>query len=95
MLWPWRGLAATAPIRPLAWEPPYAAGVALKTTKKKTKNKDFNEGSSHFCLTSAVRYRTEEAELLFVMKSPFMGGQVSPLLLRVSYGDNVHPQWSW
>ena len=26
----WRRPAATAPIRPLAWEPPYAAGAALK-----------------------------------------------------------------
>ena len=25
--------AATAPIRPLAWEPPYASGVALKKKK--------------------------------------------------------------
>ena len=32
-------LAATAPIRPLAWEPPYAEDVALKGQKtKKTKN---------------------------------------------------------
>ena len=32
MLWLWHRLAATAPIRPLAWEPPYAsgAGAALK-----------------------------------------------------------------
>ena len=28
-------LAAIAPIWPLAWEPPYAAGVALKRQKKK------------------------------------------------------------
>ena len=28
LLWLWRRLAATAPIRPLAWEPPYAAGAA-------------------------------------------------------------------
>ena len=28
LLWLWP--AATAPIRPLAWEPPYAEGVALK-----------------------------------------------------------------
>ena len=27
----WHSLAATAPIRPLAWEPPYATGAALKT----------------------------------------------------------------
>ena len=37
-LWPWRRPAATAPIRPLAWETPYATGVALKeiTNKQKT-----------------------------------------------------------
>ena len=34
LLWLWRRLAATAPIRPLAWEPPYAAGGALKRQKK-------------------------------------------------------------
>ena len=32
LLWLW--LAATAPIRPLAWELPYAAGMALKEEKK-------------------------------------------------------------
>ena len=37
-LWLWRRLAATAPIQPLAWEPPYAAHVALKR-KNKTKQK--------------------------------------------------------
>ena len=26
----WHRAVATAPIRPLAWEPPYAAGTALK-----------------------------------------------------------------
>ena len=30
LLWPWCSLEATAPIQPLAWEPPYAAGEALK-----------------------------------------------------------------
>ena len=33
LLW----LAVVAPIRPLAWEPPCAAGVALKSKKKKKK----------------------------------------------------------
>ena len=35
MLWLWRRLAATAPIEPLARELLYAAGVALKSKKKK------------------------------------------------------------
>ena len=37
LLWLWCGPAAAAPIRPLAWELSYAAGVALK--KKTQKNK--------------------------------------------------------
>ena len=31
--WLWRRPAATAPTRPLAWEPPYDAGTALEKTK--------------------------------------------------------------
>ena len=34
-LWLWYRLAATAPIKPLAWEPLYASGVTLEKTKKK------------------------------------------------------------
>ena len=30
LLWLWCRLAAGAPIGPLAWDPPYAMGVALK-----------------------------------------------------------------
>ena len=33
LLWLWPRSAAAAPIRPLAWELPYAAGVALKREK--------------------------------------------------------------
>ena len=35
LLWLWRRPVATALIRPLAWEPPYAAGAALKSKKKR------------------------------------------------------------
>ena len=34
-LWLWCRPAATAPFRPLAWEPSYAAGAALEKDKKK------------------------------------------------------------
>ena len=36
-MWLWRRLVAAAWIGPLAWEPPYAAGVALGKTKKRNK----------------------------------------------------------
>ena len=37
LLWLWCRLEVTAPIRPLAWEPPYAPGAAIEKTKKKPK----------------------------------------------------------
>ena len=46
LLWLWCRPAASAPIRPLAWEPPYATGATLKKKNKKqnkTKNKHYNE----------------------------------------------------
>ena len=41
LLWLWRRLAAAAPFGPLAWEPTYAAGTALKDKKTK-KYKKYN-----------------------------------------------------
>ena len=37
LLWLWYRPAATALIGPLAWEPPYVVGEALKRQKKKKK----------------------------------------------------------
>ena len=34
LLWLWCRLAVVAPIRPLAWEPSYVVGAALKSKKK-------------------------------------------------------------
>ena len=48
----WCRLAATAPIGRLAWEPPYAAGAALKTQKGKKKK------SSLLSLLNGIRMAT-------------------------------------
>ena len=48
-MWLWYRLAAVAPIRPLAWEPPYAAGAALKREKTKKKKN----------LTAVAQFATE------------------------------------
>ena len=42
LVWLWCRPVATARIRPLAWEPPYAAGAAQKSKKKKKKKKKKN-----------------------------------------------------
>ena len=43
LLWLWRRPVATALIRPLAWEPPYAAGAAQRNSKKTEKKKKNSE----------------------------------------------------
>ena len=46
LLWLWCRPAAAAPIRPLAWEPPYDVGAALKKKKKERKRKQVLSFSS-------------------------------------------------
>ena len=59
LLWLWCRLVATAPIRSLAWEPPYAEGAALEKTKrqinKQTKNK--NKSSKEIVEKETVIYK--------------------------------------
>ena len=56
LLWLWCRLAAAAPSRPLAWEPPYAVGAALRTKKEKSNRLEvlgqrskFPEAEKNFC----------------------------------------------
>ena len=46
-LWLWCRLAATALIRPIAWEPPYATSAALKRQNKKQKPKTCGSLKTH------------------------------------------------
>ena len=39
LLWLWRRLAATGPIGPLAWEPPYVPRAAQEMAKRQKKKK--------------------------------------------------------
>ena len=52
LLWLWCRLAAVALIGPLAWEPPYAAGAALKRQKTKKKKKIVYVGFRFLITTS-------------------------------------------
>ena len=40
LLWLWRRPETTAPIRLLAWEPPYAGGAALEKAERKKGRKE-------------------------------------------------------
>ena len=56
LLWLWRRLAAIAPIQPPAWEPPYAAGEAIKRKKKKKRKEKRKESSSLWRLENTRRW---------------------------------------
>ena len=43
LLWLWYRLVATAPIGPLAWNPPYATGAALEKGKRPKKSSSMNQ----------------------------------------------------
>ena len=47
LLWLWCWPVATARIRPLAWEPPFAVGMALEKAKRQT-NKQTNKQKNSF-----------------------------------------------
>ena len=50
LLWLWHRLVATATIGPLAWEPPYAVGVAVEKAKRQKKKKKIVAGHLGYTL---------------------------------------------
>ena len=57
MLWLWHRPVATAPIRPLAWEPPYAMGTALEKAKRQEKKRK-KERKNQFGVPFVVQWLT-------------------------------------
>ena len=57
--WLWRRPASLAPVRPLAWDPPYAVSAALKKTKKKKRR------SKCFAYKQMLNAYTPNLKILF------------------------------
>ena len=49
VVWLWCRLAATALVRPLAWELPYVVGVALKSKKQEQNQKKKKKKKNNCC----------------------------------------------
>ena len=56
--WLWHRPAATAQIQPLAWEPPYALGAALKRQKTKQNKTTKNPQHFLFLIAASLAYGT-------------------------------------
>ena len=62
LLWLWRRPAATAPIQPLAWEPPCAVGAGLRNKRKK--KSAYQEGLSSPLITVFLHTAENMSNLL-------------------------------
>ena len=77
LLWLWCRPAATAQIRSLAWEPPNAAGVALK--RQKTNEQTKRVMSCFICLVTYILrlydFQTFQSQGIFIQLKSKMEGQ--------------------
>ena len=78
LLWLWCRLAAAVPIRPLAWEPPYATHVVLKK-KGKLKYKKRSDGISHVKEEVVAKERTYlQMTLMYFRQCEFLSSTFLP-----------------
>ena len=54
LLWLWCRLAAVAPMGPLAWEPAYATGAALKEKKERERERERRQDPWKWILGSVL-----------------------------------------
>ena len=62
LLWLWRKPVATALIRPLAWEPPYAMGAAQEKAKRQQQQKKAEEETEQIKSYQNVRQAENKAQ---------------------------------
>ena len=81
-VWLWRRPAATAPIPLLAWEPPYAAGAALKRQNRLKKKK-----SQHQCANSMATLQGISLERGVQRQTPSLHPILTGCRFQVSGGE--------
>ena len=80
LLWLWHRLAATALVRPLAWEPPNATGAAQRNSKK-TKEKKIHKTHSRGKRPVSFRW------VIWVIGLSPMGG--GTLVGRIVHSESI------
>ena len=81
LLWLWHRLVATALIRPLAWEPPYAMGAALEKTKKKIQIGNFCP-----CISAKLQLTQNQS-------SSSQPGVISTITITTPMGNTLSHLW--
>ena len=78
MLWLWCRPAATAPIQPLAWDPPDAAGAAQENGKTKQNNPLFTKAESGSDLPEDMQWQGQDSNPRVLVSSPPIHSLVLP-----------------
>ena len=75
LLWLWCRPAAVAPIQPLAWEPPYASGMALKRQKGPKTKKNTSPPPVLFCIDYGKVREVEPNMVKTILKTEVIENQ--------------------
>ena len=94
LLWLWCRPAATVLFQLLAWEPPYAAGMALKRKERKRGREEGKKGGWIFVLNPALKSKERkeggrQADRIFHMESSFL--KFIYLLIGHTHGTQNFP----
>ena len=96
LLWLWHRPATVAPIQPLAWEPPYAVGVALEEAKiQKEKFFFFTGNLVHpgVAVSCGVGYRhSSDLALLWLWCKLAAAASIRPLAWELPYAACAAPK---
>ena len=84
LLWLWCRVVATAPTRPLPWEPPYVVGAALEKTKKKKKKEKKKKKSK------SLKIKTEPAILTLGIYTSRTETRDSKKFLALVHSSVIH-----
>ena len=84
-------LAATAPIGPLAWEPPYASGVALKDKKIKKKKRTCTYIKLYSVSKKITHILFQTFQVIFEAAKTTL---VRSLKLRLNQADVLKRRWT-
>ena len=94
LLWLWRRQATVAPIGPQAWEPPYATGAALKSKKKKERERETCDPSFLWPVTSACFLNAPPTSPLIIQNPHASGPALRDSLSHHHHGSHMF-LWIW
>ena len=94
LLWFWHRPAATALIRPLAWEPPFAMGAALEKAKWQKKKKDKEKRNPKYIWLNSIIKVSFSSHICEMSHQNYWNDSVLHSYSRILVSFNVIPPFA-